>query len=484
MAPLCRRPVLLAAVIASVSVVALVRRERRGAHPLLPPAPFRARGVVSINLTGFFINFGAFGQLFLFGLYLQQAQSADALQAGLLLLPMMASITIGNLLSGPISIRVGTRKPMLLGLRIAALAGLTVAVSTQDMPYVFLMLGASASVGRFLTPEPLPERLAFAEPLRRRLRVKLAGEWIADSEDVLLLHEPGRYPVAFFPLGDVRPGVLVSENRTTRHGGLGDTDWFTVSVAFAWRAMDAFYEGDERIVGHAADAYHRIDIRQSSRHLVVMDGARRIADTKRPVVLYESGFAPRWYVPRKDIEESALIPAEGQTFCPYKGLASYYDIGDHKRAAWYYPQAWPEVARISNFVSFEPDKVEVFLDGKKLALEQGQRVMPHGIDRGLDPDEILKRATAPPTPSARYFAKLATSLRCRSPHRPAAGNSRSGHFLPPADRVDQADRRRIRRSIRSRSCDRRRCGTTTGRARHTLQPAQAGSYPPTDASER
>ena len=65
-------------------------------------------------------------------------------------------------------------------------------------------------------------------------------------------------------------------------------------VAFAWRAMDAFYEEDERIVGHAADAYHRIDIRQSSRHLVVKDGVRPIADTKRPVVLYESAFAPRW----------------------------------------------------------------------------------------------------------------------------------------------------------------------------------------------
>jgi hypothetical protein len=26
-------------------------------------------------------------------------------------------------------------------------------------------------------------------------------------------------------------------------------------LAFAWRAMDAFYEEDERIVGHATDAY-------------------------------------------------------------------------------------------------------------------------------------------------------------------------------------------------------------------------------------
>ena len=55
---------------------------------------------------------------------------------------------------------------------------------------------SGASLGRFLTPGPLPERLLFAEPLRRRMRVRFAGEWIADSEDVVLLHEPGRYPVA------------------------------------------------------------------------------------------------------------------------------------------------------------------------------------------------------------------------------------------------------------------------------------------------
>ena len=279
---------------------------------------------------------------------------------------------------------------------------------------------SGATPGRFLTPEALPRRLLFVEPLRRRMRVKLANEWIADSEAVLLLHEPARYPVAYFPLADVRAGVLVSENRTTQHPDLGETSWFTVAVgdrravraawqhtaladhakelrervAFAWRAMDAFYEEDERIIGHAADAYHRIDIRQTSRHLVVKDGARTIADTVRPLVLFESGFAPRWYVRREDIDESALIPAEGQTFCPYKGLCSYYDIGERRRAAWSYLRAWPEVGRISNLVSFEPDEVAVFLDDTRLALEPGQAVLPHGIDRGLDPDEILERSAS------------------------------------------------------------------------------------------
>jgi uncharacterized protein (DUF427 family) len=165
-------------------------------------------------------------------------------------------------------------------------------------------------------------------------------------------------------------------------------------VAFAWRAMDAFYEEDERIVGHAADFYHRIDIRSTSRHLIVRDGDRVIAETRRPVAVYESGFAPRWYVNRDDVDESTLEPVDGQTFCPYKGLASYYTIGTHKRAAWSYTNAWPEVARVSNLLSFEPDKIDVYLDGRKLRLEPGQTVVPHGVDRGLDVDEILQQSSA------------------------------------------------------------------------------------------
>jgi uncharacterized protein (DUF427 family) len=280
---------------------------------------------------------------------------------------------------------------------------------------------ASGANGHFLVPDPLPERLLFAEPLRRHMRVRYAGEWIADSEDVILLHEPGHYPVALFALADVRTEALPAENRVTSHRELGETSWFAVSaggrttaraawqytnppsyagelrdrVAFAWRAMDAFYEEDDRIVGHAADPYHRNDIRHSSRHLVVRDGDRVIADSTRPVVLYESGFAPRWYVPREDVDESALVATDDQTFCPYKGLASYYDVGEHTGAAWSYREAWPEVARVADLVSFEPDRIEVYLDSKRLELEPGQTVIAHGVDRGLNPDEILRRGSDP-----------------------------------------------------------------------------------------
>ena len=273
---------------------------------------------------------------------------------------------------------------------------------------------APGAVGRFLVPDPLPRRLLYAEPLRRRMRVRFGLTWIADSEDVLLLHEPGRYPVAYFPFGAVTPGVLQPAGHTTWHEDLGTTSWYTARagehsqpraawqhtelpdyaselkgrVAFAWRAMDAFYEEDERIVGHAADSYHRIDIRQASRHLVVRHGDRTVADTTRPLALYESGFAARWYVSRADVDESALTPAQGQTFCPYKGLCSYYNVQDARRAAWSYEDAWPEVRRISALVSFEPDKIAVYLDGTRLRLEPGQSVIPHGPDRDLTVGEV------------------------------------------------------------------------------------------------
>lgn len=144
------------------------------------------------------------------------------------------------------------------------------------------------------------------------MRVLFGGEWLADSEQVLLLFEPGRYPMAYFPEADVLPDTRRRIEHTTHHPDVGPTCWYSVQaggksrsraawqhidpppyaselqerVAFAWPAMDAFFEEDERIVvGHAADSYHRIDIRQASRRLVVRHGDRVVADTRQPAVL-------------------------------------------------------------------------------------------------------------------------------------------------------------------------------------------------------
>ena len=269
--------------------------------------------------------------------------------------------------------------------------------------------------GTFLTATRMPDRVLYLEPLRRRMSVELGGSIIARSDDAVILFEPARYPVAYVPVGDIDEAVLQASDHVSTHPDLGSTKWFNVvggdgetarrgawqqvdpptqaaalreTVAFAWRAMDAFYEEDERILGHAADPYHRIDIRRSSRHLVVQAGDRVVADTDAPLVLYESGFAARWYVPRADIDAGTLHAVEGQTFCPYKGVASYYDIGEARNAAWSYRAPFKAVARIADLVSFYPKKGAITIDGEMLEVAPGQNVIAHGPDRNLSVDEV------------------------------------------------------------------------------------------------
>jgi hypothetical protein len=68
-------------------------------------------------------------------------------------------------------------------------------------------LGRSLT-GTFLTASPMPERVLYLEPLRRRMSVELGGSIVARSDVAVILFEPARYPVACFAIGDVDQGVL------------------------------------------------------------------------------------------------------------------------------------------------------------------------------------------------------------------------------------------------------------------------------------
>ena len=96
-------------------------------------------------------------------------------------------------------------------------------------------------------------------------------------------------------------------------------------------------------------------------------------------------------MPRATIDESALTAVDHQTFCPYKGLCSYYNIGDARQAAWSYRQAYAEVGRISDSCHSSRISSSVQIDGMQIHLEPGQTVIPHGPDRELTVAEALPR---------------------------------------------------------------------------------------------
>ena len=267
--------------------------------------------------------------------------------------------------------------------------------------------------GHLLTGGPLPTRVMYAEPAERRMRVELAGAVVASSDAATILHETHRYPVAYFPPSDVRRGLFVRSSKRGRHPELGEMAWWSAVIdgavfenvawsyprpphharemagliAFVWSEMDAFYEEDEQIFGHAADPYHRVDVRASARHLIVRAGGEIVADTRSALVVFETGFAPRWYLPRRDVTAAALEPDPLRTVCPYKGVAHYFDVvarGERvSAAAWSYPETLPESARLAGYVSFDVERVEMWLDGTRLLPAEHQRVRTTGTDRDL-----------------------------------------------------------------------------------------------------
>jgi uncharacterized protein (DUF427 family) len=59
------------------------------------------------------------------------------------------------------------------------------------------------------------------------------------------------------------------------------------------------------------------------------------------------------YFPPEAIKNEYLKPSTHHTTCPWKGLASYYDIGKRNaNAAWYYPEPKAAARQVTGYVAF------------------------------------------------------------------------------------------------------------------------------------
>jgi uncharacterized protein (DUF427 family) len=83
-----------------------------------------------------------------------------------------------------------------------------------------------------------------------------------------------------------------------------------------------------------------------------------IADTKDALRLEEGSYPAVYYIPRKDVKMERLSRSGHQTYCPYKGRASYYSLPGEENALWTYEQPYDEMLAIKGLVAFYPDKVD------------------------------------------------------------------------------------------------------------------------------
>jgi uncharacterized protein (DUF427 family) len=107
---------------------------------------------------------------------------------------------------------------------------------------------------------------------------------------------------------------------------------------------------------------HPISVERKTGRIVVSVAGRVIADTHEALTLRETHYPAVQYIPRKDVDMSALARTQNVTYCPYKGDASHFSIplGGERSidAVWSYETPYDAVAEIKEYLAFYPERVD------------------------------------------------------------------------------------------------------------------------------
>ena len=107
---------------------------------------------------------------------------------------------------------------------------------------------------------------------------------------------------------------------------------------------------------------HPITIAPLDGKVVVRAGGQVIAETTHALALKEASSPAVYYIPRADADMKSLEPSEHETYCPYKGEASYFSLPTceaGRNGVWTYETPYIGVAEIKDHLAFYSDKVEI-----------------------------------------------------------------------------------------------------------------------------
>ncbi|MBV2156552.1 DUF427 domain-containing protein [Kitasatospora sp. SUK 42] len=116
---------------------------------------------------------------------------------------------------------------------------------------------------------------------------------------------------------------------------------------------------------------HRVTTVRSTQTVTVEIDGTVVAKSERPLVLFETGLPPRYYLPPEDVELALFEATDTHTTCPFKGEASYWSYvgADGTTEArtdvvWGYPDPLDAVAEIAGHLSFYDDVATIHVEGE------------------------------------------------------------------------------------------------------------------------
>jgi uncharacterized protein (DUF427 family) len=251
--------------------------------------------------------------------------------------------------------------------------------------------------GRFNAELELPDPLLWFEAYPLRVRAVLAGEVVADSTRVALLHSSEALPVFWFPVDDLSAAHVVRGETTEVRPGLGriafhdlavgprtaagavrasvepapGAEFLTGHASLDWDAMDEWFVEEQLVLGHPKDPYTRIDVVPTTRHVQVSIDGIVVADSRRAKILQETSLPWRFYLPPEDVRTDLLRPSGSKSRCAYKGSASYWHarVGDRvvEDVVWAYAEPTHEAMPVRDLLCFFSERVDIDIDGVREA---------------------------------------------------------------------------------------------------------------------
>ncbi|TDC46687.1 DUF427 domain-containing protein [Jiangella ureilytica] len=207
-----------------------------------------------------------------------------------------------------------------------------------------------------LDAEPIPAGPASAEAEEHPVQVHAGGPPVLDPRTPFSVRTTQGEPLS------LRRGSVVLDGAGFRPA---DPD-LAGYVILDWSAFDQWFEEDDEVFAHPRDPFKRIDVRSSSRHVVISVDGVVLAETTRARLLFETHLPTRTYVPRSDVRLQLLEPSETRSWCAYKGHARYWSarIGGelHRNLAWSYEDPLSDGVEVKDHITFFDEKVDVTVD--------------------------------------------------------------------------------------------------------------------------
>jgi len=193
-------------------------------------------------------------------------------------------------------------------------------------------------------------------PHGARVRVVAGDHTVADTREGLIAWLDTGAPFYLLPRAAVDAELVAdgpAEGGSRRHQLIVDGRVISTAVTYAdspdhvrLDAADLYdtgarwspgalrwFEEERPSFPFARNPYHRVDVLPLSQTVTLSVDGAPLLETTGALLVLEAPLPPRIYLPRSAFPDAALAASPGgETVCPYKGVATYFDLMTPERS--------------------------------------------------------------------------------------------------------------------------------------------------------